>query len=104
MTTDDQKIAVEDGAALEAIVKKIKLPSKCFIVFGPKEFRIQQISFDFDLQKSLDPTKTFKFCFVIILLNILSFKINDINVKGCQLPSFIIVFVSNSKLDDNIQF
>ena len=41
MTTEGQKVIVDDAAALEALVHKIKLPRKCFIVFGPKELRIQ---------------------------------------------------------------
>ena len=45
MTSEGQKVVVDDRAALEAIVYSIKLPIKCFIVFGPKELRIQ-ISFE----------------------------------------------------------
>ena len=44
MTTEGQKVVVEDRAALEAIAQAIKLPRKCFVVFSPKEHRIQEIS------------------------------------------------------------
>ena len=51
ITTGGQKVIVDDAAALEALVQKIKLPIKCFIVFGPKELRIQIIFIDINVIK-----------------------------------------------------
>ena len=44
MTTDGQKVVVNDRAALAAMAQSLQLPIKCFVVFSPKEFRIQIIS------------------------------------------------------------
>ena len=41
MTTDGQKVVVNDRAALAAMAQSLQLPIKCFVVFSPKEFRIQ---------------------------------------------------------------
>ena len=45
MTNDGQKVVVNNRAALTAMAHSLRLPSKCFVVFSPKEFRIQEISF-----------------------------------------------------------
>ena len=45
MTTDGQKVVVNDRAALATMAQSLQLPIKCFVVFSPKEFRIQIISF-----------------------------------------------------------
>ena len=66
MTTEGQKVVVEDRAALEAIAQAIKLPRKCFVVFSPKEHRIQKIS----LKKTtlFKQILTNKNCFLLFLL------------------------------------
>ena len=45
MTTEGQKVVVNDRTALGAIIQSLKLSSKCFYIFSPKEPRIQKISF-----------------------------------------------------------